>query len=337
MTSRERFLAALIGNKVDQTPAAHVSALTTLELQESTGCSMPNVHHDPEQLVKLCGANHDELGFDAVTFIINYFNEPAALGCELNWGSRNELPIYVSRPWSQPDDATIPGDLFDRKPVSTYLEALRLAKRWYGDRVAVLGKVMGPFSMTQVMHGVENTMLALVQEPEVIRHFLENATDVLVMCANAQFDEGIDALAIGEGGAGANMMSPQMYEEILLDVHRRMIERIQGPTIMHICGDITPRLESLARIGLTCFNFDWEIEPSRMKEASRGKFQIMGNVNTTDLLRAQPEVIEEQVVENIKAEVDIISPGCAISPECPNRNLRAMPAAVRKYFAEADK
>ncbi len=337
MTSRERFLAALRGNDVDRTPVAHVSALTTLELQESTGCAMPDAHHDPDQLVKLCGANHDELGFDAVTFIINYFNEPAALGCELNWGNRSELPIYVSHPWAQPEDAAIPEDLFDRKPVSTYLEALRLARREYGERLAVLGKVMGPFSMTQVMHGVENTMLALVQEPEVIRHFLEIAADVLVMCANAQFDEGIDALAIGEGGAGANMMSPLMYEEILLDVHRRMIERIQGPTIMHICGDITPRLESLARIGFTCFNFDWEIEPAKMKEVSRGKFQIMGNVNTTDLLRAQPEAIEKQVVEDIEAGVDIISPGCAISPECPNSNLRAMSEAVRNHFGETDK
>ncbi len=103
MTSKERFLAALRGNEVDRTPVAHVSALTTLELQESTGCSMPDVHHDPGQLVKLCGANHDELGFDAVTFIINFFNEPAALGCELNWGSRSELPVYVSHPWVQPE------------------------------------------------------------------------------------------------------------------------------------------------------------------------------------------------------------------------------------------
>ena len=108
MNSRERFLAALSGEKVDRTPLAHVSALTTTELQEITGCFMPDVHHDPQQLVRLCAANHEILGFDAVTFIINYFGEPAALGCEMNWGGKTELPIYTSHPWSEAEDAYVP-------------------------------------------------------------------------------------------------------------------------------------------------------------------------------------------------------------------------------------
>ena len=84
MDSRERFLTALSGNRPDKPPLAHVSALTTAELQDITGCYMPDVHSDPEQLMRLCGANHDVLGFDAVTFNINYFGEPAALGCDMD-------------------------------------------------------------------------------------------------------------------------------------------------------------------------------------------------------------------------------------------------------------
>ena len=226
-----------------------------------------------------------------------------------------------------------PCDLLDRPPIRTYLEALRIAKRDYGDTVAVLGKVMGPFSMTQVMHGIENVMLGLIDTPDKIDHFLDVAVDVLVTCANAQFEAGADAIAIGEGGAGGNMLSPRMHERLLLPVHRRMLEEIQGPTIMHICGDITPRLPSLAQIGLTCFNFDWEIRPKVMKDAAEGKFRIMGNVNTTDLLMADPAEIEEQVIENLEAGVDIISPGCAVSPKCPNANLRAMAEAIGRWHA----
>ena len=331
MNSRERFLTALSGQKPDRTPSAHVSALTTLELQNMTGCTMPEVHHDPEKLVRLLGANHDVLGFDAVTFIINYFNEPAALGCEMNWGSTVDLPTYVSNPWQRPDDAHVPDDLLDRPPVSTYLEALRIAKRDYGDRVAVLGKVMGPFSMTLAMHGIENVMTGLIDEPDRIRHFIDVSTDVLIRCANAQFEIGIDALAIGEGGAGANMLSPQMHTDFLLDVHQRMMHEIHGPTIMHICGDITPRLDALKQSGLTCFNFDWDITPTVMKHAANGHFSIMGNVNTSDLMLADPEKIQAQVFENLDAGTDIISPGCAISPKCPNANLKALTEAIAKW------
>jgi MtaA/CmuA family methyltransferase len=302
--------------------------MTNQELQQSTGCAMPEVHLDAERLVDLCAASHELFGFDGVTFILNYFNEPAALGCSMNWGGPAELPVYTSHPWQHIEQATIPADLLDRPPISTYLEGLRIAKKRYGHEVAVLGKVMGPFSMAQVMHGVENVMLGLIDNPELIRQFLEICASILVRCANAQFEQGIDALAIGEGGAGANMLSPQMYADILLDVHKRMIAEIQGPTIMHICGDITPRLDSLRQIGLHCFNFDWAIAPRLMRERSKSSFRIMGNVNTTDLLTGSPEDIRSQVFENLEAGVDVISPGCAISPRCPSANIKAMSEAI---------
>ncbi len=217
------------------------------------------------------------------------------------------------------------------RPISTYLETLRIAKREYGGRMAVLGKVMGPLSMTQVMCGIERTMMALVEEPDLIAHFLDVCVELLVKCANAQFDIGIDALAIGEGGAGANMLSPQMYETQLLPWHQRMISRINGPTIMHICGDVTARLPMFRRTAMTCFNFDWAIAPEVVVKEAAGAFRVMGNVNTTDLLRGTPADIERQVIRNLAAGVDIISPGCAISPKCPNANLRALSDTVARY------
>ena len=330
MTPRERFLTALRGERPDRPPVAHVSALTTVELQQQTGCFMPDAHLDAEKLARLCYANHDVLGLDAVTFIINFFNEPAALGVDMDWGAANVLPICKSHPWQTAGDAAPAPDVLDRAPVSTYLESIRIAKRTYGDRVAVLGKVMGPFSMTQVMHGVDKVMMGVITDPDTIRRFVDVSIGMLVTCANAQFDAGADAIAIGEGGAGANMMSPQMYEDLLLEPHQRMIGQIQGPTIMHMCGDITPRLDALGRLGLTCFNFDWDIDPAAMRRASAGKFSIMGNVNTTDLMRAGPDAIEQQVRACIDAGVDIISPGCAVSPECPNANFQAMVRAAGK-------
>ncbi len=328
LNSRGRFLAALEGRTPDRPPTAHVAALTTVELQESTGCAMPEVHLDAEKLVRLCYANHEVLGFDAVTFNINYFGEPAALGSEMTWGDQTTYPNYGHPVWNDPDDAVVPDDLLDRQPISTYLEAVRIARRDYGDHVGVIAKVMGPLSMVQVMHGVDRTMMDLVQNPDVIRRFLGQAVRILVRCANAEFQAGADAVAIGEGGAGGNMMSPRMYEDVLLNVHKRMIAEINGPTIMHICGDITPRLDALSQIGLRCFNFDWDVPPPVMKEKAAGAFLVMGNINTTDLLLGTRDDVKRQVRDNLDAGTDIISPGCAVSAKCTNANLRAIVEAV---------
>jgi [methyl-Co(III) methanol-specific corrinoid protein]:coenzyme M methyltransferase len=331
MNSRERFLAAFHGRAVDRPPLVHVAALTTVELQEQTGCFMPEVHQDPAAQARLGFANHEVLGFDAVSFLINYFNEPAALGCAVNWGTARQLPMFGSHPWVEPKDAKVPGDLLDRAPVRNCLETLRIAKKNYGDRVGVIGKVMGPFSMAQVMHGVENVMMGLIDEPEMVEHFVRQAAEILVSCANAQFEVGIDALAIGEGGAGANMLSPAMYEKFLLKVHLDMIGRIRGPVILHMCGDISPRLDMLGRIGLAGFNFDWNLSPGSIKAVCGDKFKLIGNISTTDLLNGAPETIEKQVFENLAAGIDMIGPGCAVSPLCPNANLRAMVEAIEKW------
>ena len=190
MNSRERFLTALAGGKPDRAPLAHVAALTTVELQQSTGCFMPAVHLDPDQQARLMAANHEVLGFDAVSVIINFFGEPAALGAEMDWGAPDQLPTFKSNPWRVPDDAVIPGDLLDRQPVSTCLETIRIAKRRSGDRMAVLGKIMGPFSMLQAMHGVENVLMEMLDSPAQIAAFLDVCVEALVRCANAQFERG---------------------------------------------------------------------------------------------------------------------------------------------------
>jgi len=324
MIPRERFLAALAGRPTDRPALAHVAALTTVELQRSTGCSLPEVHRNPETLVRLCAANHEILGFDAVTFIVNYFGEPAALGCGMDWGDERRLPACASRPWRTPADAVVPADVLDREPLRTNRRAVELAARRYGGRIAVLGKIMGPLSMVQSLAGVERTMVAMIEEPGTVSAFLETATDLLIRSGRALLDAGADALAIGEGGAGGNMLSPAMHERFLLPVHRRLTAGVGGPTIMHICGDITPRLEMLARTGFACFNFDWSIAPEAMLKAAGGRFTLMGNVSTTALRTGTPAEVAAQVRACAEAGIPIISPGCAISPECPNANLAAM-------------
>ncbi|MGQ9592012.1 MAG: uroporphyrinogen decarboxylase family protein [Planctomycetota bacterium] len=331
MLPRERFLAALLGGKPDRTPLACVAALAPVELQERTGCLFPEAHLDPEKLVRLSAANHEVLGFDGVSFIVNYFNEPAALGARIDWGNPTSLPMFASHPWRRPEDAAAPGDLLERDPIRSNLRALRIAKERYGGRVGIVGKVMGPLSMVQAMHGVEETMLLFYDDPPKLLAFLDAAVGILARSANAQFEAGIDAVLIGEGGAGAQMLSPAMYERYLFGAHRELVAAIRGPTILHVCGDVTPRLAALAEVGFDCFNFDWAISPSVMKRAAAGRFSVMGNVRTSDLLRGSPEEIERQVRECLEAGVDVISPGCAVSPECPLENFLAMGRAIASW------
>ena len=49
---------------------------------------------------------------------------------------------------------------------------------------------------------------------------------------------------------------------------------------------------------------------------------------------AGPDEIERQVRACLAAGVEMIAPGCATSPKCPNANLRAMVETVEKHRAD---
>ena len=333
MNPRQRAIAALRRQPVDRPPVAYVAALAPTAIQERCGHPMPEVHHQPAGLAELAWANHVELGFDAISVLINYFSMPAALGMPMDWGAPDRYPRCAATPWERPEDAAIPDDLLERQPIRTNLEAIRIAKARYGEEVAILGKVMGPLSLAQVMRGVDAMMMDLLDKPAAAQACLETSVQGLVHYANAQLAAGADAISIGEGGAGSNMISPRLHHRHLLPVHGALVAGIQGPTILHICGDITPRLDALRETGLDWFNFDADIDPQHMVAEADGAFGLMGNVNTTDLLMGTPEEIGEQVRRCLEAGVDIISPGCAVSPNCPPANLRAMAEAVAAWSA----
>ena len=66
----------------------------------------------------------------------------------------------------------------------------------------------------------------------------------------------IDADGV-EGGAGAHMLSPEMYERALLPVHQRMVERIDGPTVSvavqigHVAGQPTHSVYYIDDLGVS--------------------------------------------------------------------------------------
>ena len=85
------------------------------------------------------------------------------------------------------------------------------------------------------MHGIEPLLVATLENQDLVSGQLDVCRQILLRCANAQLDAGADAIAIGEGGAGAQMLSPATYERPLLPVHKQMIAEIDGPTVLHIC------------------------------------------------------------------------------------------------------
>jgi len=298
---------------------------------EKAEAHFPQVHMDPQGMARLAQATHEVLGYDCVMPYFGVDQEAAALGCEINWGSLDEMPIATTHPYANPEDISIPDNLLELPPLRAVLEAIGLLRRTLGERVAIVGKVMGPWTLSYHLNGVQQFLMDTILDPDKVRRFLDVLREVSIRFGVAQIREGADLLCLADHATG-DLVSPECYRDFLMPVHREMIPELGCPVILHICGDTATRLEYIIAAGFDCFHFESKVDARRAKEIVGQRMSLLGNVNNPDtLLFGSPEDAYREASYAAEAGVEILGPECAIPLRVPNENLKAIVAAAEDY------
>jgi MtaA/CmuA family methyltransferase len=333
LSPKRRFMSALFGGRrSDRPPVGNPTSIVTLELMEKTGIFFPQAHLDASPMAELAAAGHEILGFDAVMPEFSVQQEAAALGCEMDWGSPSMMPDAKTHPFQRAEDLRIPENILEKPSLKVVLEALSLLRRQYGDEVAIIGKVMGPWTISYHMAGTENFLLWSAVEPDKVRRFLEVLKEVTVLFAKAQFQAGADVVVLADHATG-DLVSPKTYRNFLLPVHRELVQRIGGPLILHVCGNCADRLRLFVEAGFDGYHFEWQVDAREAVKVVNREMALVGNINnSTALYRGTPEDVRKQVRYSIEAGVDIIAPECAVPLQTPLRNLRAVVEAAEEGY-----
>jgi len=182
------------------------------------------------------------------------------------------------------------------------------------------------------MVGVNDFMVMTLTEPEKVRHFLDIFKEVVITFVNAQFRAGADCVCIPDHATG-NLISPKMYADYLLSIHRNMLSRIGGPTILHVCGNCADRLDIFAEEGYDGYHFEWQVDAKEAVRIVNGRMALVGNIsNIQALLQGTPEDVYGQARYSIEAGVDVLAPECAIPLQTPIENLKAIVAAAEEGY-----
>jgi len=195
MTPRDRLLSAIHRRPVDRTAVGSATSVANLEQMDETGAAFPDVHPDGERKACLAAGAHTIPGYNAIMTCFSIVAEASALGCEVDWGDRESMPAVRTFSWEDPAQVVNPEDLLDRPPVRAVLDALRLLRAQYPDRVALIGKAMGPRTLACRLHGVQQYLLETLTDPEHVRAFLERLQGVTVLFGQAQLAAGADSFA----------------------------------------------------------------------------------------------------------------------------------------------
>jgi len=242
------------------------------------------------------------------------------------------MPDAKTHPVKEIEDIVIPDNLLEEPSIKVVLEAISLLRKEYADHVAIVGKVMGPWTICYHVVGVQDFLLMTITEPDKVRRFLDAYKEVTVTFANAQLQAGADAVVLPDHATG-DLVSPKTYDEFLVPVHHEMLSRIGGPTILHVCGNCIDRLGIFAEEGYDAYHFEWQVDAREAVRIVNGRMSLVGNVsNTQALLRGTPEDVYQQARYAIGAGVDILAPECAIPLQTPVANLKAIVAAAEEGY-----
>lgn len=337
MNSYERVMSVVSGVKPDVTPVVPwvrewCSVQAGVDFIDEIGSAEKHV------LAQSYCAN--EFGYDCVWDLSGMSAESEAMGSELKIrnGYVPTIVKYVVRDYASDLQKLRVPDPHRNDRLSTILEGARLLKQRFGGAIPVICYVQGPVRHVCMLRGTENVMKDIYKQKENLRKLCEIATDSLIVYAEAVIDAGADIVLIGDPVSSGDIISRKTWEEWGFPLTKRLVETVKRrgvKTILHVCGDTTDRLGSLAATGADILSLDTTVDFEKARELLGPGACLMGNVSTTLLATGSPEEVEEATKEVIlkagKSGRLIISGGCLLGETCPADNMRAMVKAAKEY------
>ena len=334
MSPRKRFISAVLGGRVDRPAAGSATSVATIEQMEQTGCFFPEAHYIPEKIAGLASAAYEVIGFDCIMPYFSVWLDAAALGCQVNWGDKYRMPDGVSREGlgvTDPNQFRIPEDFLYKPTTSALLEAIEILRGRYPN-VAIVGKVMGPWTLCLHILGVKRTLIWSKIRKDTLKEWIKLLKEVSIEFAKAQVKAGADVICWPDHATG-DLVSAEAYREFLLEIHREAVRRVGAPLILHICGDTVDRLPYICETGFDCFHFDSKCgDPLRVRAIAGSRISLMGNINNPQtLLYGKPEDVMREAKHALEAGVDIVGPECAIPTRVANENLKAIVKVAKQF------
>lgn len=333
MTGRERVIAALKGKDVDRIPVINPTSVATLDSMNKSQAFFPKAHYDANKMAALAATGYELLGFDTVSPYFSILLEAAALGCDIDWGQKDTMPEIKKESFKMLSASYCLKTILNKRNVKALLEAIVLLKKRYNDKVAIVGKVIGPLTLAYHLYGVQRFLLKLMVEPENAKKIMEDLSEISIKFAYAQIEMGADVITWADHATG-NLISAECYKNYLLPIQHKAVQELNKtvPVILHTCGDVNDRLIYIVRAGFTAFHFDSRNNLLDLLQVAKNHISLIGGINNPQLLlNGTTDQVRRNIFRLLHMGVVLVSPECAVPPRTPNKNLKEVVNSVR-YF-----
>lgn len=212
-------------------------------------------------------------------------------------------------------------------------ETARLVAKAIGDEVIVTVTAWGPFTLAGQMYGVEPMMKATLKKKQEVHKIMEFAMRLVRQFYKPLVEEKvIPMLSIADPTGSGDLISDRAFREFSLPQLQPLIAWAKEHgvyTWLHICGNTTDKLNSIAETGASCFSLDYKVNLATAKEKVGGKIALAGNIDPVSILNQKgPDDVRAEGRACIEAASAgggfILTSGCDLPPTISVDNIRAM-------------
>ncbi len=333
MTSYERVMAALNGEKADRVPVMVFNRDWTMQ---QVGFNSEDMMKGVERFVFAQYYCALQFGYDAVQDPQGVNAESEALGCTLRITPESP-PAVVDHPVKD-YEKDLPGirilDPYQDGRLPLMLEDVRRLKELAAGLMAVNPYIQAPFRSAAMLRG-NDIYKDVLKKRDWLVQLLEKALISQIAYGVALVHAGADVLTISDPTSSGDVISRSQWLELGHTYLKKLVKHLKATGVkiyLHICGDNNDRLDTFSDLDLDGISFGEKVD---LEAARKTLGEKIWNVSPANLLYSSPEEIAEESRMCIdKAGRNgsfILCSGCGISKNCPPENIRAMVKVANEY------
>ncbi len=259
--------------------------------------------------------------------------EPEACGCEIEM-PEDSLPYVLTNPVQSVEDLhslRIPDPYRDgRMPV--FVECVRLLSNRF--TLLTIAGGSGPFTLAAELMGASQAAIATAKQPDLLEELLEYCLEVNTRYLGALTKAGAEVIAIAEP-TGA-ILSAASFRRFSGRYIARLVEKLDRPVILHICGSTTHLIEEMCATGALGISIDGSVDLRDAAERVPRGTLIVGNLDTVEVfLEMDSQDVRTATLDMLSTmrgvPAYVAASGCDLSPQTPVENIQAFVEAVRSF------
>jgi uroporphyrinogen decarboxylase len=214
-----------------------------------------------------------------------------------------------------------------------------IVSRNIGSQVLVGASQWGPFTLAGHIYGVEKLMRSIYKDQEAVFAVLDFTAELCYQYLEAFINAGVEIVSIADPSASGDLISRTQFEEFVLPHLKKVVTKLHQKGVfvcIHICGNITNRLDLIPESGTDLLSMDYKVDLSKAREILGGRIAFSGNMNPVAIMQnATPAQVADAcrdcITKTNAIPGYILMPGCDIPHGVPVENIHTMIETAYSY------